>query len=452
MTKSRRLTASLAMLLVSAVLLSTASYAWFAMNTQTKAEGFEVEAYTDSLYLEISKGELDDNDELVYDVEVDYNMATTTDLRLVTASLFKTLTYVTLDDIEEIEEDTYYDGTGEYYTLYKGNYIRVTDLVETTSTAGLYKNPTFSLVNTNTLTSGSNYYSYDTSTHTFTQVTLRNESAYGLYVVTLPTAEGEDAHYVPNNKYYKQETITVQTGVDENDAPITVEKVVLNEVSASHTLGTNLKGLYTIDTVNTNVGTTAVAGTTYYVQNGDDFTFVGQIPAGTLFTEHLFWGRAYSSLANEEQAGNTLTLVTANEAANYYLNQTLYLRCAEGTNNASHLKVDDIKLGGATNALTPALRVLLVATTSTDSATPKRISACIYNPAPGANENKFTYLNGGDCFFDTILGNEAETVTVQVYIYFDGTDEVADNAAIASQLLNGQSVEIYFGIDELNYN
>ena len=442
MFKSRRITASLAMLLISAVLLSTASYAWFAMNTQTKAEGLEVEAYTDSLFLEISDGDVDDENNKIYDVEIDYAMATNTDLRLVTASLFKTLTYATVSAPQRLNEGYCTDTNAVYYEESEGNYIRVTDLVATSSTAGLYKNPTFTIVASNAKVTGT-YYQYDTTTHTYTAVEINNSSAYGLYAMN-GSKEGAGSTYLPtstegnvvvSNRYYEETTVDGKT--------------VLTEVSASLKLGTPLTGLYTIETITEYLPTdTAANGATYFVKNGDDLTLVGAIPGGTVFGEHLFWGRAYSTLADNVQGNNTLTLVGAAEANDYYLTKTLYLRCAEGTNNATNLVVDDIVVGGAINALTPALRVLLVATSSTDANSPKRISACLYD----AGADTYTYSNGRNNFFDTVLGNEAEEIEVQVYIYFDGTDEVAKNDVVAGALLNGQSIEIYFGINELPYN
>ena len=47
---------------------------------------------------------------------------------------------------------------------------------------------------------------------------------------------------------------------------------------------------------------------------------------------------------------------------------------------------------------------------------------------------------------------EQEQITVDVYIYFDGTDADAKNSIVAGELLNGQTVEIKFGINELSYN
>jgi hypothetical protein len=57
-----------------------------------------------------------------------------------------------------------------------------------------------------------------------------------------------------------------------------------------------------------------------------------------------------------------------------------------------------------------------------------------------------------EVLFSTLLGNEAETITVEVYIYFDGTDPITNNAQVAGAVLNGQTVEIEFAINELGYN
>lgn len=54
MKLTRKLIPAFVMLLVSAVLMSTASFAWFAMNTTVEATGMEVKAKADSIFLEIS--------------------------------------------------------------------------------------------------------------------------------------------------------------------------------------------------------------------------------------------------------------------------------------------------------------------------------------------------------------------------------------------------------------
>ena len=446
MTKSRRITASLAMLLVSALLLSTASYAWFAMNTQTTADGFEVEAYTDSLFLEISQSA-----DSGYGIETTF-AADSRDLRLVTA-LYNTGKLVDLSatagtgTYDAANRNTYYEKVASNYGADTYNYIDVTaKLVKASETSGMLMNPVFTLVAAHGAPTG-NVYELDTKTHIFTKVTT--DDAYGYYTVSY-TAAGD--YYDDANTYYIEsadgKTHTPATGLVE---------------------GSDLSKYYIVTPTDADANEARSDGTTvYYLENTvggkTDYSYVGKIAKDTVLNDYLFWGRAYSTDANDVQANNTLQILNptagtgeivanSNDPRNYYLAKTLYLRCAEGTNHATNLVIDEVVLGGMDNAMTPALRVLFVATSTADAdanatpAMPARTSTCLYDAGTG----KFTYSNGQN-LFGTILGNEAETIKVDVYIYFDGTDEAAMNSTIAGKLLNGQSVEIKFGINELDYN
>ena len=55
MKTTRKILPALAMLLVSAIMLSTASYAWFASNSQVEATGMHVKVKANNYYLEIAK-------------------------------------------------------------------------------------------------------------------------------------------------------------------------------------------------------------------------------------------------------------------------------------------------------------------------------------------------------------------------------------------------------------
>lgn len=57
MKATKKIIPALVMLLVSAVLLSTASYAWFSMNTKVTATGMKVKAKSDAIFLEIKGSE-----------------------------------------------------------------------------------------------------------------------------------------------------------------------------------------------------------------------------------------------------------------------------------------------------------------------------------------------------------------------------------------------------------
>ena len=54
MKNTRKLIPALAMLLISAVMMSTASFAWFSMNTQVSVEGMQIQAMSDQTFLLIS--------------------------------------------------------------------------------------------------------------------------------------------------------------------------------------------------------------------------------------------------------------------------------------------------------------------------------------------------------------------------------------------------------------
>ena len=55
--KMKKLIPALCMLLVSAILLGTSTYAWFSMSTEVSATGMEVTAVSDAIFLEISATE-----------------------------------------------------------------------------------------------------------------------------------------------------------------------------------------------------------------------------------------------------------------------------------------------------------------------------------------------------------------------------------------------------------
>lgn len=57
MTKFKKIIPALCMLLISAVLMGTSTYAWFSMNRTVKASGMQVTAQSNSRYLMIATGE-----------------------------------------------------------------------------------------------------------------------------------------------------------------------------------------------------------------------------------------------------------------------------------------------------------------------------------------------------------------------------------------------------------
>lgn len=492
--KTNKILAATAMLLVSVIMLGTATYAWFAMNTRSVANGLTVEAYSDSNFLEISSDE--DN---TFGINTTFEDDASGLLRLVTHKFMKDGEIVTLKATEIAEGR--YNGTGVYYKAVdsdkagsKLSYSYANDeLKKPTDTSEYYMDLCFILVTSDEIVSVANnttYYKY--SQNTFTGESVVGKSAKGYYTIGHYELA---ANYVEGLKYYEKQNgkyveVTVNRGDDvtsyytvangfgrkgatasydgvsayyENigsvDAPV-VKKVGGLE------LGSELKGYYTLSEIQdvTVAGATGDGSKVYYLKNEvmseveegsdedpellyTDYSYIGTVPSGELLENYLYWGRAYSNDPTKAQENNTLNIInpdgTGDDAVtNYYLHKTLYLRQAEGTNNASNLRIEDVRIGGAKNELSDALRILFVAYSEHDEDT---LVTYTYDPANDRGAESKT-------LFSTLLGNEAETITVQVYIYFDGTDPVANNAQVAGAILNGQTIEIEFAINELTYN
>lgn len=438
MLKNKRILVAVAMLLISATLLSTASYAWFAMNTRVSANGLQVGAYSDSIFLQISK------DNSAYDTEITYD-ATPSYLRLTTASLHAGYEYVTFTTQPTPATGDYNPGT-TYYVKDGKNYL-VADTSALNSAASptvdLYKDPTFVRVTTDTPTTGI-FYSYDAPFDTYVKHEISiATSVLGWYQLT-SDVETAGSTYDGTGVYY---------AVEGN-----------NLVNVTHTLFTadSVDGLgyFTMGTVSDPVNATTTKGdgtTEYYIKNAKDggdveYTYVGTVPNGIRLDQHLFWGKAYSSKHDDAEEDNTITLVPENvneTLDDYRLATRMYIRLAEDSNDAENLRIAGIKVGGASNPLDKALRVLIVATSSTN--TTQNIAYMIFD-ADGSVITHNNGVNSNPNLFDKILGNADETITLDVYIYFDGTDAVSMNTSLAGAYLNGKTVDIEFAIDDHNYN
>ncbi len=516
MLKTRRpkLLVAVALLLLSATLLTTASYAWFAMNTKASANNFEVEAYTDSLYLQISKT----NDDNAFNgndgsgnngsTSISYADAERENIRLVTFKridsatlLYKAPAFTAVADDryfgEATDENTYYTkADSDIGGTTDPNYIKVTPY-EGTSLKDLYTDITFELVTTNSkATAGVTYYEKVNNNYTpvttdadtivkgyYTISQLQDQDSYAL-TEDATFAEGK-TYYTESEGSYTAATVTSGANVDAGTyyektttngsvaITATTPLVALGEDDVYTTsnaskqywelvsgafhfvddlkLGMNMLGYFT--TTLTAVDKTANEGkfedAVYYVAQGDDLICIGNPGAGTAIENYLYWGRAYSTELDEVQENNTLNVLSADQAnADYYMTQTFYLRQGEKTNHAENLRVSKVDVSGAYSGMKDALRVLFVATSTSGESVSFHYDAGtnkFYNYGEAEAEGSQDYK-----MFDTLLGDEQETITVQVYIFFDGTDAVAKNTQLA--ILNGQIVSIEFSIDEINYN
>ncbi len=440
--KTKRFVLAVTLLLLSAVLLTTASFAWFSLNTTVNASGFQIEAYSDALFLEI--GQAQDGP---YGPTTDLSSQQTAARRLVT--LGRLTTGGVTVEATLISDDSRFDaaklasGTHYYQRVqtdeqrndtYEGdNYICIdSKLCEASSVEGYYNHSTgqivFSVVaDARVVYDGTVvYYKKTGNTYRIMREDAEDASckiamgdaAFGLYTVTFGEAEADGARYDGASLYYER-------AASGDLSPV-----------GALSLGTPLKGYYTL----THSDPVAQASGTdkYYFQNGrGDYVCIGTPTAGTNLNDYLFWARAYSASMGEVQASNTMNVLKQDHLDNYYLHDTLYLRCAPDANPGQNLRVSEVVVEG-NDSLTEALRVLFVATNGSGE-----VARATYDNRTG----EITHMDG-DVLFATILGDASEIVTVEVYIYFDGTDAAAVTQNVQ---LSGQTVSVAFDIDRPDY-
>ena len=528
--KTKRLATALCLLIVSALLLTSSSFAWFSMNTEVDVDGVEVEAYSDALFLEIATENVDSS----FDVSAKFgNGNEKALLRLVTHKFIEqdtlytitapqivstTLRYATdieyipvsaLDITDYNENLTYYeltvtgsnpatydevtnltasdDVTGYYLkvdgfykrgdsttdTYSQDNYILAdAELSGASSVAGFFKNPVFTLVG-----QAIQYAAYVKTTDT-TYVdgttTVYYENVGGSFTVVSSLSDGDDVsdYFVENPvKYYAKDNnnvYTEATTLADGDSVKGYYTVAAGSAegttalydgisnyykyeSGAYTLvnnlelGTPLKGYYLVAATEIELDELGTTATQLFVENATkgDYFCVGSFDNTTDFTNYIYWGRTYSDALGQVQDENTLK-VLKNSFDSYYYHDQIFLKSAENTNDASDLKVSSVQIGGRDNELSKAIRVLFVATSESGET-----ATAIYNN----NDRTITHHNGNNNLFDKLLGNKQETVTVDVYVYFDGTDTDAAYTVKDTEagMLNGQSIKVEFTINEHPY-
>ena len=427
--KSKKLILAVCLLLISAVMVGTASFAWFSMNTEVDVDGIEVEAYSDALFLEISDNGSD------YDTSVTLGTGEATALRVITPVDVTTVYIVTATPASGFYTDS--NASTSYYVMgdtktdsYSArNYIKVDNsTLETATDLTTLFTATFTRTANNAkAVAGTKYYEKENSSYTEVTVTT-GASVYGLYTATITAGTGT----------YAGES-TVYYAYDSSAKTYSVEPYL--------TRGTDLsKGYYTLTTASADLA--AVTTNLYIEDDNDNYVFVYEYvaPADPAepevdLTNELFWGRSYSDTLGAPQSDNTLSVVKKASLANtYYYYDTVYLRNAKNTNDASDLRIADVEVSGKVNDLSNAIRVLFVATNGKGEVV------------------KFTYSNragmpdAGQVLFSTLLGDEAEVVTVDMYVYFDGKDASVVTATGDAGILNGQSISVKFAINEHPYN
>ncbi len=455
------------MLLVSAVLLSTASYAWFSMNTKVKATGIELEAYSDSLFLEISQSETTDYG-VITTVEGGKKATRLTNLR-------KLETGALVLDPEEITTDVIYSPSNSDTKYYKK--------LEVASSNDSFDGDTYLLLNEDPvdtldgiLSYGSNvkdYYSFTDGEIEFDLVTVTkkykdvkasgelyykkeansyilytpadDEIIFGLYTIEF----GEKAGGAQGNDVYFNGGRYFDHAADGNVYPV-----------GGLFKGTDLKGYYTIDETQTVVHDLSQANTLYHVEHNGNYISLGKIGdnegVDINLKSYTYWVRAYSNSIDDALDTELFSVINTKRYVDedtdtdpatvenpYYLYDEFYLKKAIDTNHGKNLRVSNVTVMGE-DSLTESLRIFFVATNKNGE-----VARAEYNN----NTKLITHwdnknADGEGILFDTILGNEEEIITVQVYFYFDGTDPCTKNKDF---WIVGHAIDLEFAIDKPEY-
>lgn len=468
--KTKKLVVAICLLLTSAVLVTTASFAWFSMNTDVDVDGIEVEAYSDALYLQIS------NNGSTYGDTTTFN-ATKKSLRLVTqvavdTTALKTVTatpasgypasgttYYTLSDAES---------SGDTYAAF--NYIKAESFGAATLLDAYYKLEFTRITDSSTYSSGT-YYEALANGNGFKAATLTVGNAlYGYYtissyVVTEDVKFEQDVDYyqMDANRNFEKKNVTVGEDLDGvyfekvagvaalgTDAGVYTDADETNyavyyttDTSGNYVIATDLvpaekldDKYYTVEVADATATVAQDAKVWYQMGNNYICVYHNDTTAEVNLTGRMFWGKTYSDTLGEV-GGADIGIIKEDKVANYVYSDTLYLRSAKNTNDGSNLRIEDIEISGRVNYLSPAMRIYFVATNSRG-----QTKTYLYD-----NGVSFT----PETLFDKILGNEAEVVTVKTFIYFEGTDEAAFTATTAAGELNGQKVAIKFAINDVDY-
>ena len=469
--KSKKLILAVCLLLISAVMVGTASFAWFSMNTEVDVDGIEVEAYSDSLFLEVSKEKTTGYGTAIsFAGEKQY-------LRL-TKHGFVSAAY-TLNEIA-IDTDTYYNGTTVYYEkieLADSNYkyVVATGLEAPESVSTLYKNPVFvKLGNGATFTDGGVYFEKIGSKYAQLTTVTAGNSAAGYYTLSLvytvidnADAKAEDGKtYYQNNSGVYTEVQNLEAGVSSVNGLYTAAAIAAEGTNATYDNaatyyrkegndyyrvdsifpGTNVKGYYTLTALNpqTISNLTAVTGKAFVQTATNEYSLLGDFNTATDISNKLYFGRAYSDTIADGDVTDALNIIKDANLANYRYTKSFYLRNANNTNDSRNLQVE-FTVGGQ-NAITSAVRVVLVVTDVT-TATPVYVNKVEYS-----NKTDTTTYGTGNNIVNLLAGDEAQTLQVDVYVYYDGSDSTAMNATDGVLELSGNTVDIKFTIDGPSYN
>ena len=478
--KTRKLTLALCLLLISATLLGTASFAWFSMNTEVDVDGIEVEAYSDSIFLEIATEKTGTYaDSVSFAGEKKY-------LRVAKHG-FVSAAYTL--EAELISAPTTYESTKTYYEkieLADSNYkyVLATGLTGPSSVKDLYMNPTFVEITDDNakMVTGETYYE-KLGSQFVKKAYVLDAPAVGLYTLApvYTVIDDADAKAVSGTTYY-QFTGSVYTDVTSTLTPDTspvngyytaapiapqADGAVYDGSSTYYkldgenylrvdnlNLGSDVKGYYTLKNTPTPIAADKldeVTGEVFVKSDAaEEYSLLGDFAAPTDINNMLYFGRAYSDTLDNGDADDTLNIIKDGTSPDYLSNyryaKTVFIRNGEGTTEARNLQANFTVDGN--HAITDAVRVVLVVYDVTES-TPVYLTNVEYSNKTGA----VTYGDGTrENIVNLLKGNEAQTLQVDLYVYYDGTDDSVKNKTTDILNLTGDTIKIEFTVDGRDYN
>ena len=251
-----------------------------------------------------------------------------------------------------------------------------------------------------------------------------------LRITTVPIFSGE---YDGTGRYFK----AVRSDITEADDTFI-------DVTDTLTVGQSLAGLFTV-----NRGLWfPVSDSAYYDyyyehvrDNGTvDYVCIGKIPKGENLAGRLIWGYSKSDDLNDPQEKNIINVVSVDvPPEGYCLSERVYIRCSDETVDAKNLRISDIRIDGREHYLTKAIRIMFVAT----SGNGETVTRFYSHREP---ENFYSF---NSFLFSDVMGDGKEIITVDMYVFFDGTDE---DAYVQDGIITKNDITVKFEIDDHYYN
>lgn len=259
-------------------------------------------------------------------------------------------------------------------------------------------------------------------------ITYRSIPQYGAIRISAVMLTGGE--YKGNGRYFKAVKSDI-TGVNNSYVDIT----------DTLSLGDSLVGFFTIERdVYYTVSNTSLLNYYYEQKDSNDnviaYVCIGKVPEGETLAGRLVWGYAKSDELDDPQVDNVINVVSLDAPPEEYcLRKTVYLRCATETMEAKNLRVSSVEIEGR-NYLEDTVRIMFVAKTVRGETVTKFYSRREHEKFDGS-------------LFESIMGDEQEVVAVDMYVFFDGSDEDAYDRGDAFTRSN---VTVKFAIDDHDYN